>query len=50
MICQLYKNKNYQNFNLPKNIVTEQKLDKIAIDSVEELIKAKRGKDLYLLC
>lgn len=37
-VCQIYKNKNYVYFNIPKNISSKGKLDIVAMDFFGELI------------
>lgn len=48
-ICQLFKNKNYVNYNIPKNIVSRDILDTVAIDFFGELIISNNNKKFVLV-
>lgn len=48
-ICQIYKNKNYVNYNIPKNILSKGKLDIVAMDFLGELITSSSEKRFILV-
>lgn len=49
-ICQLSKNKNFHNENIPKNILVQEKLELITIDYLVNLPRSSKGyKNIFVI-